>query len=265
MSDSHLTRPLCDLAEESAGLISQLCELMIREWTRSEWEQGKPLATFCHLASPGSSSLLEKTGLRVAAWAEQHKPAKERGVFVKRYTSLLELIGHFGALVQPAAHPLSGPYFSPMRTSIAVLDDNQLRIATLAGAHLPETLRAWASEMRPHAAESPTPDVEPRTGGGGDDEQDASHSDDFRCVRWFGQVYEFTPMQAACVKVLWEHWERGTPTVGQEYVLEAADASSGRLRDVFGKGKHPAWKTMITEAGKGAFRLQPVAMADGAA
>jgi DNA-binding CsgD family transcriptional regulator len=165
MSDSHLTRPLCELAEESAGLISQLCELMIREWTRSEWEQGKPLATFCHLASPGSSSLLEKTGLRVAAWAEQHKPAKERGAFVKRYTSLLELIGHFGTLVQPAAHPLSGPYFSPMRTSIAVLDDNQLRMATLAGAHLPETLRAWAAEMRQHA-EAPAGVTHDGTQGG---------------------------------------------------------------------------------------------------
>jgi hypothetical protein len=39
-------------------------------------------------------------------------------------------------------------------------------------------------------------------------EQDAAHGDDFRCVCWFGEVYEFTATQAACVKVLWEHWER---------------------------------------------------------
>jgi hypothetical protein len=101
--------------------------------------------------------------------------------------------------------------------------------------------------------------------GGGDDTQDAAHGDDFRCVRWCGQVYEFTAMQAACVKVLWEHWKRGTPIVGQEYILEAANASSGRLRDVFDKGNHAAWDTMIIEARRGAFRLQRVATTDGAA
>jgi hypothetical protein len=93
-------------------------------------------------------------------------------------------------------------------------------------------------------------------GGGDDDDQDVAHSDDFRSVRWFGQVYEFTTTQASCVKVLWEHWERGTPTVGQETILEAAGAGGDRLRDIFDKGKHPAWGTMIVEARKGAFRLQ---------
>jgi len=82
-----------------------------------------------------------------------------------------------------------------------------------------------------------------------------SHADDFRSVRWYGTEYIFTPTQAACVRVLWEAWERGSPVVGQASILEAADSTGSRLRDVFEKGMHPAWGTMIVPARKGAFRF----------
>jgi hypothetical protein len=97
--------------------------------------------------------------------------------------------------------------------------------------------------------------------GGATDERpakpasDVSHSDDFRSVRWYGTEYVFTPMQAACVGVLWEAWKRGSPVVGQESILEAAGSGSARLRDVFDKGQHPAWGSMIVPARKGSFRL----------
>lgn len=83
----------------------------------------------------------------------------------------------------------------------------------------------------------------------------AKHAMDFRSVSWFGTEYTFTSTQAACVKVLWEHWAQGTPAVGEITVLDAAGASGERLRDVFGKGKHPAWGTMIQRAGKGLYAL----------
>jgi hypothetical protein len=86
---------------------------------------------------------------------------------------------------------------------------------------------------------------------------DVSHSDDFRSVRWYGTDYVFTPTQAACVRVLWEAWERGTPVLGQDSILEHQDVGSAasRLYDVFQKGKHPAWGKMIVSPRKGAFCL----------
>ena len=57
-------------------------------------------------------------------------------------------------------------------------------------------------------------------------------------MRWYGVDHVFTTMQASCVRVLWEAWESGTPTLGQEHIIDAAGSAGSRLRDVFGKGKH---------------------------
>jgi hypothetical protein len=84
---------------------------------------------------------------------------------------------------------------------------------------------------------------------------DTDHSDDFRFVRWYGTEYVFTPTQAACIRVLWEAWKKGTPVLGQAAILEAADSRGTRLSDVFEKGKHPAWRKMIVCVRKGAFQL----------
>jgi hypothetical protein len=86
------------------------------------------------------------------------------------------------------------------------------------------------------------------------------HGPDFRSVDWCGREYPFTKAQAACVKVLWEAWENGTPEVGNYTILQAAKSEQSRLQDVFKqRGKmHPAWGTMIVSCptNKGAFRLQ---------
>jgi hypothetical protein len=84
----------------------------------------------------------------------------------------------------------------------------------------------------------------------------ARHSADFRSVYWYGTQYEFTTSQAACVKILWEHWEQRTPAIGEVTLLERAGLSGNRLRDVFEKGGHPAWGTMIIPGDtKGSFQL----------
>jgi hypothetical protein len=84
----------------------------------------------------------------------------------------------------------------------------------------------------------------------------ATHSSDFSTVQWYGTQYDFTKTQAACVKVLWEAWENKTPGISEETILENAGSCGSRLRDVFDKGKHRAWGTMIVKAGKGRFQLQ---------
>jgi len=84
----------------------------------------------------------------------------------------------------------------------------------------------------------------------------AAHSDDFRSVDWFGTPYEFTALQAACVRILWENSERNTPGVGQQFIVTTVDSSQERLDAIFAKGTHPAWDTMIVPATtKGSFRL----------
>ncbi len=85
----------------------------------------------------------------------------------------------------------------------------------------------------------------------------SSHSDDFRSVDWYGTLYEFTANQAACIKVLWEHWERGTPTIGDQTVLETADIAQTRLDQVFRdrNAPHLAWGKMIVPGPKGTHRL----------
>lgn len=86
---------------------------------------------------------------------------------------------------------------------------------------------------------------------------DARHSPDFRSVNWFGNVFNFTPTQAACIKILWEAWENKTPAVGEATLLESAGVGArSRLVDIF--RNHAAWNTIVVSGGtKGAYRLQP--------
>jgi hypothetical protein len=85
--------------------------------------------------------------------------------------------------------------------------------------------------------------------------ESSTHAPDFRSVNWFGTVYEFTPNQAACVKVLWEAWDNGTPIVGDATILESAGSDAERLPLVF--RDHPAWMTLIVGVGtrRGVHRL----------
>ena len=106
-----------------------------------------------------------------------------------------------------------------------------------------------------------TPAMEPRVPARPDPNA-AVHSDDFTDVWWYGEHHKFTKAQAACIEVLWRNWERGTPEIRGDHILEAVDASSDQtLPKVFRiRGKqHAAWGKMIVAAKtlKGAYLLQP--------
>lgn len=82
----------------------------------------------------------------------------------------------------------------------------------------------------------------------------ARHSPDFRSVVWGNAGFSFTKMQAAIVGILWGAWEQDTPDVGVDTLLEAVDATSSRLVDIF--RNHRAWGTMIVDGEtKGSKRL----------
>ena len=82
----------------------------------------------------------------------------------------------------------------------------------------------------------------------------ARHGCDYRSVVWFGTDYTFSSYQAACVAVLWDAWQNGTPEVGDDTVLMKAECETKRLRDMF--RSHPAWRNMIIVGkSKGTHRL----------
>lgn len=112
---------------------------------------------------------------------------------------------------------------------------------------LVNTLRHVAEMARAElTAEKPT-ETERKT-------EPTRHSIDFRSVHWFGNDYNFTPNQAAAVKILWAAWENGTPDIGGDTLATNVESESRRARDIF-KG-HPAFGSMI-KAGqtKGTYRL----------
>jgi len=94
-----------------------------------------------------------------------------------------------------------------------------------------------------------------------------AHALGFGSVRWGGQTFgPFTTMQAAVIRVLWEHFEQGTPDIAQAEILEAIDPERSseieptKLRSLFQDSD--AWGVLIVQSRKGLYRLtDPVAMA----
>ena len=89
-----------------------------------------------------------------------------------------------------------------------------------------------------------------------------------KSVTWEGKSYLFAKgQQANAVAELWKAWEDGTPTLSEKTIAELIGAEDVhfKLSKVFRKrvrvkklmkyAPHPAWKTVITTAGKGVFRL----------
>lgn len=80
------------------------------------------------------------------------------------------------------------------------------------------------------------------------------HSIDFRSLSVNGQVYSFTPTQAAIVRLLVEAHENGTPDVSGDTLLEHCNSTSSQIKDVF--RNNDAWGTLIVPGvSKGTYRL----------
>ncbi len=113
--------------------------------------------------------------------------------------------------------------------------------------------RAVAMMSGEPAAAPGTTEARPAAAASGGD-CGAAHSTDFRSVRWHGEDFVFTAIQARIVSFLWAARDNGTPDLGYDTLLEKADSETKRLVDVF--KKHPAWGTMIVAGEtKGTCRL----------
>jgi hypothetical protein len=81
------------------------------------------------------------------------------------------------------------------------------------------------------------------------------HSDDYRSVNLTGRPFTLTSRQGQVVQLRHYAYERGTPEVGTQYILEKIESPSSRLRDTF-RSNPDAWKTLVRAVGKkGTIRL----------
>lgn len=89
------------------------------------------------------------------------------------------------------------------------------------------------------------------------EKEKATHAPGFSSVNWFGIIYRFTKMQALVVASLWQAWkeQEGDGAIHQDALLADADSDQQKLRDLFDRGGHAAWGTLIVPAlGKGGQR-----------
>lgn len=90
-----------------------------------------------------------------------------------------------------------------------------------------------------------------------DKDKPFTHSPDYRFVTLHNDNFNLTSNQATVIKCLHEAFKKGTPEVGQAYILEnVLDTTSTRLRDTF-KSNPNAWKALITttQGKRGTYRL----------
>jgi hypothetical protein len=82
--------------------------------------------------------------------------------------------------------------------------------------------------------------------------------DDYSTCHWGGQFFDFTPTQAACIRVMDDARKRGVPGLRQATILaeagsKQADSPKARLRRVF--LNNPAWGSLVVCRGKGIYGL----------
>lgn len=87
------------------------------------------------------------------------------------------------------------------------------------------------------------------------DKSPFSHSPDYRSVSLRGKTFSLTPRQAQIIEMLYNAHKKGTPELGQHYILEELESQASRLRDAF-RSRPEAWDALIMKGKtKGTYRL----------
>ena len=214
-------------------------------------------------------------GERIDTWLLDGKPPNQHlpGIFCSDRladAAITRLCDRF-----PQAFGLITVDLRDVEKCFEALDDSEGKQAELDEAMMKLRDRIWITARLVADAESaPAEDAEPKAYAMSDrsegqvNESEPTHSPDFTSVNWFGTRYTFTKgNQAESVRVLWEAWEKGRHSLSQETTREkiySAAEKQFRLSHVFrrrlpngGYGQHPAWGTMIKQAEKGCYHLQP--------
>jgi hypothetical protein len=80
-----------------------------------------------------------------------------------------------------------------------------------------------------------------------------SASEDYRSVRFKGELYVTTRYQAIMIRVMHEAHIAGHPDVGARKLLEAIENETSDVRNAFKKS--PLWRTLVVCKRKGTYRL----------
>lgn len=80
-------------------------------------------------------------------------------------------------------------------------------------------------------------------------------SQDCRSGRWGQELYEFSPTQAAVMKLLYRDWKNGCPSIAQHTLLDAVGSNAKQLRDLF--RNHPSFNVLVIKGASGTWRLAP--------
>ncbi len=225
--------------------------------------EGQLVLPWGGLHALGSMNLGEHGPFNLLAFSLLHSSTEEMDRFLSfAADAAAALIAHppsWGKAIRRAADPattwlVSLMFLCPASAAYAVEHPGGCRLITQPWAASVAALREWGTIALDPDDSGDTDDRPARLEGEQKPLPPARHSADFRWVHWYGTDYTFTKTQAACVKVLWEEMENGTPELDQQTILSAVDSESQRLVDLF-KG-HPAWKTLIVAGTTtGAFRL----------
>jgi hypothetical protein len=206
------------------------------------------------------------------------RDSDRRGVIEERMLEMSSRHAGGPAMFSKDGKPLAGPgYMDPFSYNLHLLDGEGFNKTLLAelwklypgdseAMGLPEPDEIAA--VNPASGQTTAVDLKrlSSVGVGGDNLPQGSQSEPFaistdgRSVKWTDHPdpFEFTPMQAKCFEFMFTNWKSGTPVLAQETILENAGASVTRLSEIFTKGKHPAWGTLIVPGKtKGTFRLKP--------
>lgn len=80
------------------------------------------------------------------------------------------------------------------------------------------------------------------------------NSKDYHSVTLKGKSFTLTALQAKIIKILHEEYLKGTPSIGEDTILNEIDSQSSRLVDIF-RSTRGAWEALIASDRRGVFRL----------
>lgn len=90
---------------------------------------------------------------------------------------------------------------------------------------------------------------------------------DYRCVEGDdGSAYYFSPLQAACLRIIWAAHKAGHPEIHHSEVLRQSQSFQVQLSHIFRakRGFHEAWGTVIVKARiRGCYRIAGVKVTGG--
>jgi hypothetical protein len=92
-----------------------------------------------------------------------------------------------------------------------------------------------------------------QSGRGTNTDHSFSLSDDSLSVRFEGKEHPLTPAQGQMMKVLWDAYQSGHPTVSKAKLLAAVERETSQVRDSWRNS--PLWNVLIVAARRGSYRL----------